>query len=378
MIHQDEKWPLILSNLRKNEIENIVLTQDSTDLVWKRIYEILNISETYFFRDPNQLTAVFENILPEYWKRKAKKNLSIWSAGCSKGEEVYTLAILTEIFKKTHYADFNFSVLGTDLQETSIDFAKKGIYTPYSVRAGLPPLFENYLIQTNGEVQIQWQIKDRVQFRLGNLLNPILQSFDLIVCRNVLIYLDSDSKSKIVQNLANALEPNGILILGHSEYTGPLPRNLTLHAVANKTSYYVNSTNIDSTVIKEPVQKSKQPSIVPPQTNFPKSAPLPKNQVPKKKENEGSPLIQAREKKWAGEFESMVRLYEEAIYLDPTAIEAYYELASYYWETGNREKARKSQAQAQSLFKNDLTLSETLKDRGEWSTAWDEFLCHDL
>jgi chemotaxis protein methyltransferase CheR len=374
-IHEDEKWPLILANLKVDAIENLVTSGFADNASWGKIYDILNISETYFYRDPNQLNGVFQHLLPRHWKGRSLSNVSIWSAGCSRGEEAYTLAILTEIFKRTHHGHFSFSVLGTDLQASSVHFAKEAIYTPYSIRAGLPSDFITFLRPNEKEVHIAKEIKQRVQFQVGNLLDPPPGKFDLIFCRNVLIYLDEESKEKIVRRFVSALNEGGILILGHSEFIGSLPQNLTSHTIPNSTSYFLYSTH---------------PQESPNQANGNRILESQTKPSPKKNENIStlkaarpsvpriSPLESARVEKEKGDFEEMVTLLKQSLYENPKEIEAYYELASHYWELGDRGLARKFQAQARTVFKNEPGLTDILKKKGSWSEAWDEFLSEDL
>ncbi len=387
LIHEDEKWPLLLQNFNVSEIERLLEQKTAQESVWARVYEILNISETYFYRDPKQLNGIFHSILPRHWRKPSQKSFSIWSAGCSKGEEAYTLAILTEIFRITYHLNFQFSVLGTDLQLESVRFAREGNYTPYSIRAGLPDEFRAYLRNRTNHVSVADEIKKHVHFQVGNLLDPPPGKFDLIICRNVLIYLDETSKEKIINNFTQALNEGGILVLGHSEFIGTTPNGLKGFSLPNSTSYFVFSMKEISNSLPQTSQPPKPP------TKFSKTTEPPTSLSRKTKSIDEKPLEtrivstlkvprsaieSARIEKEKGNFEAMVSSLKKALYENPNEIEAYYELANHYWEAQDRTLARRFQAQARSVFKNAPGLSDTLKKNGSWSDVWDEFLTEDL
>ncbi len=376
LIHKNEKWPLILANFSSAEIENLVVSLDTNVERWGKVFEILNVSETYFYRDPKQLNGIFHTILPHHWKSKSNAHISIWSAGCSKGEEAYSLAILTEILKQTFHLNFTFSILGTDIQSSSIDYAKEGVYSTYSVRAGLPLDFKSFLHTDETEVRVSQKIKNKVNFQVGNLLDHAPGQFDLIFCRNVLIYLDEDSKQKVIRRLASALKEGGILVLGHSEFLGVLPTSLTSHSISNSTSYLLKS---QQTPKKEAiVTKKSYPPIRTESSEGKRSLLQTERDSVLNFENNSNLLESARMAKEQGNFDKMASLLKQALYENPKEMEAYYELANYYWEIQDRQTARKYQSQARIVFKNEPGLVDILKKERNWSPLWDEFLSEEL
>lgn len=375
LIHEDDKWPMLSEKLNQKEIESFLQSPTKNISLWNRIYDILNISETYFFRDPNQLTAIFDNILPLHWKYKKGMHVSIWSAGCSKGEEAYTLAILIELYRKNRNLDFTYSVLGSDLQESSIQFAEEGFYTSYSVRADLPPSFKPYLENHATGYRVSSEIKKNVVFNVKNLLHPDSagQTFDLIVCRNVLIYLDEASKANIFTQFSSSLNEGGILVLGHSEFHGKSPNSLGQHFIPNKTSYFLYTENplTGSGLVSSYKEQSVSVSRTPPREITRVEA----DKLKPRGEQHKDPISEiASDDTLPDSTESL----KQELYENPEQIRAYYELANHYWENGDRLLARRYQAQARKVFNNDPGLTDSLKRNGDWLVAWDEFLSEDI
>ena len=177
--------------------------------------------ETYFFREPEQLAAFTEEVLPE-WETTAPEGrpLRVWSAGCATGEEPFTLAMLLE--EKSLYARRPVDIFGSDLSSGSLARARAGIYRENSFRQTSGDRKERYfLAQGSGRYQIKEEIRDRVSFGRINLIDSrrlaTLPPFDVIFCRNVLIYLDDVSKRNVVASLYQQLVPGGYLFLGRVE-----------------------------------------------------------------------------------------------------------------------------------------------------------------
>ena len=175
--------------------------------------DFLTINVTEFFRDPEQFDILRRKVIPELLARKSR--LSVWSAGCSKGAEAYTLAmILAEAAPSG-----GFSVLGTDIDEKMLALARNGgPYTAADLRA-LPRGFgSKYFTEAPDGQYVKEQARKGVTFRRHNLLaDPYERGFDLILCRNVVIYFTEEAKAHITHGFAQALRPDGILFIGATE-----------------------------------------------------------------------------------------------------------------------------------------------------------------
>ncbi|MDP1724000.1 MAG: protein-glutamate O-methyltransferase CheR [Alphaproteobacteria bacterium] len=206
-----------------NFTELVSSLQKTKDTNLKRdVVEALMTNETLFFRDLNPFEQ-FTNILLPYLliARESTKHIRIWSAGCSTGQEPYSLSMAI-LEQQQKYPDWKFEIFATDISTSAIEKAIAGSYSQFEVQRGLPI---NHLIKYMQKEDQKWIVKDNVKnlvkFQYFNLLeNPILLGkFDIIFCRNVLIYFDIDIKQKILSYFSQTLKPDGFLILGGSEST---------------------------------------------------------------------------------------------------------------------------------------------------------------
>jgi len=186
-----------------------------------KVVDVLTTNETYFFREDNQLKTFAEEILPELAQMKEpRRKLRIWSAGCSTGEEAYTLAML--VLEQEALQDWQVDIFASDISQRVLTTARKGIYSNSSFRATDDCYVDRYFhsVESGGK-RIDDSVKKLVHFGHLNLLQPeqwtILACFDIIFCRNVMIYFNIDSKKKMVKSFHNKLEDGGFLLLGHAE-----------------------------------------------------------------------------------------------------------------------------------------------------------------
>jgi len=185
----------------------------------------ITIGETYMFRSPLQLEALRNVILPGILKAKSAmgfKRLHLWSAGCSTGEEPYTLAMFLLEESEKMLAGWTFDILATDLNENSLVAAKAGIYGEYALRSTTELLRRKYFRPHDDKrLQVSDQLKSVIRFERVNLNDDskmtFLKGMDLIFCCNVLIYFDLNSKRKVMQHFYSNLLPGGYLFLGHAE-----------------------------------------------------------------------------------------------------------------------------------------------------------------
>lgn len=186
------------------------------------VVEAMTTNETFFFRDRIPFDHFRSFILPTLMRgRELHKRIRIWCAAASSGQEPYSLAMA---IKESGAAldGFRIEILATDLSSEILEKAKAGIYSQFEVQRGLPiHLLVKYFTQTGDSWQIAPDIRAMVQFRPFNLLDDFsrLGLFDLIVCRNVLIYFDQAAKSDVLDRLAQVVASDGFLILGAAETT---------------------------------------------------------------------------------------------------------------------------------------------------------------
>lgn len=184
------------------------------------VYQILTTKETYFFRQDYQLQAFVDEIVPRLADANVgSKRLTIWSAGCSTGEEAYTLAML--LGDNPHLRGFRTSIVGTDLCRSNIEAAERGFYRAGSFRAMSADLIERYFLPEKGGHVIKPALRRMVHFSVGNLMSSrdvrAVGRVDVVFCRNVLIYFDESARQSVTALFYERLLPGGYLLLGHSE-----------------------------------------------------------------------------------------------------------------------------------------------------------------
>lgn len=212
----------------------------------QRMLEACVTHETYFFREPRQLMALEREVLPalalELEKRGGPRRLRAWSAGCSTGEEAYTLAML--LLRSPFLHGFALEVLGTDLSQAALARARAGVYGSGSFRGTDTGPVSRYFLPKAGaanQQQVSPEVKKVVTFGVLNLWDPsqagMVARMDLIMCRNVLIYFDRPGKLRVLGHLHDALRPGGWLLLGHSENLLNLPTRLEAVSLAHDLVY---------------------------------------------------------------------------------------------------------------------------------------------
>jgi chemotaxis protein methyltransferase CheR len=183
--------------------------------------EALVTNETYFFREEYQLRAFSRDVLPELQKRalaQGRKRLVVWCAGCSTGEEAYTIAIL--LLSSGLFDGWDLRVFGNDISKRVLGIARRAVYPSHSFRA-MPPQYAEYFVSDPEGKRVHPRVRALCQFGHLNLLDrdraSIVGRVDAIFCRNVLIYFDADSRRRVIETFYERLQPGGYLMLGHSE-----------------------------------------------------------------------------------------------------------------------------------------------------------------
>jgi chemotaxis protein methyltransferase CheR len=221
----------------------MVAYADPEGLELQALANLITTNETYMFREYEQLQAFANHCLPEVLSAKqarGQKTLRIWSAGCSSGEEPYTLAmILQEVFPQAQ--SWACEIVATDIDENMLQKVAAARYGSRSIAEVPDEYREKYLIADGGDHVVRGRTAALVQTRHLNLHDRIamraMRGFDFIFCRNVLIYFDDLSRKSVVDRFYNALNPGGYIFLGHSESIGRVSTAFKLKRFENHLVY---------------------------------------------------------------------------------------------------------------------------------------------
>lgn len=186
------------------------------------VIDLLTTNETYFFREDYQLRTFAEEILPELRARKeaaGDRHLRIWSAGCSSGEEPYTLAMI--LLDLGWPESWRVEIIGTDISQKVLQLARHGEYGEASFRNTDARVKKRFFTENGGKYRVNDEVKNLVTISHLNLFDhsriAFLGKMDVVFCRNVIIYFDADGKRKVIDSFFQRLQPEGYLLLGHSE-----------------------------------------------------------------------------------------------------------------------------------------------------------------
>ena len=365
--------------------------------------------ETYFFRDQGQFDLLRKTILPDLIKRRsAQRSLRIWSAGCATGEEAYSLAMLVDELSPT-LAGWNILILGTDIDSRAIARARKGSYRQWSFRALDALRKRRYFQARGGEWQIAPNLRGMVTFRCGDLLRERfpdarseLHAMDLIVCRNVFIYLEPKGAASIAARFAETLAEGGYLMTGHGEMfghpIGPLrtrvfPESVAFHKSTKLASAVSAPARWQTTIPNQvtPIHAGAGLRYRPPDSGKQQEQAIEQCAVPAappsqpsaedleammisawREANRGARdaaektclkvtavapfdprpyYLLAQLAQERGEVEDAKVFLKKIIYLDRSFIAAYLELGALYECEGNAERSRKMHQTAQSELK---------------------------
>ncbi|WP_407931901.1 CheR family methyltransferase [Geomesophilobacter sediminis] len=204
------------------------------------IMDILTTNETYFFREGFQLKAYTDEILPDLMKlREKERTLRIWSAGCSTGEEPYTIAML--MLEMGCFLGWRVEIVGSDISQRVVQQARKGVYGQASFRSTEEHYLKRYFVKTPDGYRIADQVRELVSISHMNLFDAnrlaLLGKMDVIFCRNVIIYFDNDAKKRLIDSFYHTLSSGGYLLLGHSESLMNLSTAFALRHLKNDMVY---------------------------------------------------------------------------------------------------------------------------------------------
>ncbi len=202
--------------------------------------DVVTTNKTDFFREPKHFEYLTETVLPELGRGRAigsRRDADFWSAGCSTGEEPYTLAMVLSEYKRAR-PDFRFRIMGSDISTFVLKKAATGIYGHDRVEQVPLALRKRYLLRSKDRsrdtVRICPEIRGLVSFERINFMDGnfgIRESFDVVFCRNVIIYFDRPTQERVLNNICRHLRPEGFIFMGHSETLNGL--NVPLKAVTS-------------------------------------------------------------------------------------------------------------------------------------------------
>jgi chemotaxis protein methyltransferase CheR len=200
--------------------ELVLKLKGGTEALTADVVEAMTTNETFFFRDKVPFDHVREAILPSLIKTRAsRRHLRVWCAASSSGQEPYSIAMLMKEFS-SQLAGWRIEILATDLSQAVLEKSKAGLFSQFEIQRGLPiQLLVKHFTQIGEMWQLSSEIRAMVQHRQLNLLQDFthLGTFDLIFCRNVLIYFDQETKVGVFNRLAKVMQPDGVLALGAAE-----------------------------------------------------------------------------------------------------------------------------------------------------------------
>lgn len=200
-------------------IDHILSSKNPADL--EVMLNKLTTNYTYFMREEAHFNFFRDTILPYLLSTKKNKVLSIWSAGCSSGEEPYTISMIIKETLGAQAALWDTRVLATDISQNALRAAKEAVYDEDSLKNLSSAWKSKYFVKTaqEGAYSVAPAIKSNVIFQTFNLMDPIRfrLKFDVIFCRNVMIYFDQNTKDGLIQRFYDATAPGGYLLIGHSE-----------------------------------------------------------------------------------------------------------------------------------------------------------------
>lgn len=359
---------------------------------------LLSVGETYFFRDSEQHELLRDIILPELLeRRKAERTLRIWCAACSSGEEAYSLAILLDELMADQ-SSWNMSILGTDINQDFIERARQGTYTEWSFRGMSDERRKRYFHPHKNSWALDDSIRNKVTFRTGDLVADKfpdyasdLYGMDLILCRNMFIYMADQMVFRIADKFAETLTEGGILITGHGElhahHLGKLRTRVFPVSIVYQKVSAPFCLPTPAPLAEQPHPTLKDPAAIPPAIRpLPAAAPVPQAAAEICKKMSGSEIHQAWQYANQGQQDKATKscgelieknplaaaphyllallahergesaeaksLLKKVIYLDPSFIAAYLDLGDLYAQEGDGVRAGKMRATARDLLKS--------------------------
>ncbi len=201
----------------------------SSNVEYDALLERVLTQETRFFRYPDVFEALEKRVIPDLHMKKFWENprgLRVWSAGCSTGEEPYSIAMT--VCDTLEFAEaWNIQILATDISKQALQHSERGVYSRRSVELVTPKQMENYFSRVGDQFMVKPRVRNMVKFAPMNLAQAVYMGrFDIIFCMNVMIYFSDERRGALIQRFCEYLEPGGYLFLGHAESVASVPVKL--------------------------------------------------------------------------------------------------------------------------------------------------------
>ncbi|MCD6578057.1 protein-glutamate O-methyltransferase CheR [bacterium] len=230
------KRRMIISKIDKVEEYLELISNDEKER--SKLMDTITINVTRFFRDEKTYNYIYKNLLPKFTQ---KKDIKVWSAGCSSGEEPYSIAMLLDYYKTEKHLNYNYNIFATDIDSRSIDKGLSGVYTPKSIY-NLSDIFHiifNFYIKKQGNYYyIDENIMNSVHFEKNSIFSSNWEGkFDFIFCRNVFIYFSRELQNQALQIFRDHLKDDGYLVLGRVETIFFEKRNI-FNIISNRDKIY--------------------------------------------------------------------------------------------------------------------------------------------
>jgi chemotaxis protein methyltransferase CheR len=305
----------------------------------QRLIDEVTIQETHFFRNPPQMRALRLHVLPELLREAAGtgRRLRIWSAGCSTGEEPYTIAMmLRELLPST--AGWDIKVVATDISQNALEAARRATYGPRAVQLATPAEVARFFVPLeDGRVEVRPEVRELVELRHHNLVSdpPPYDGLDLVLCRNVTIYFSRETTRELMKRLHLALRDGGYLFLGHSETLWQVSEDFRLVALGTGDSAAFVYRRLDEAASERravlPDRRTLQEKPLPPERRYGprRVAHRPRVDVPRQAARPATTapadaLPAIREALAAGRYDDAARLARLAAEADPLVGEVHY------------------------------------------------------
>jgi chemotaxis protein methyltransferase CheR len=201
-----------------NDLVQVVRTRREERLI-NQVVDAMTTNETFFFRDKTPFDHLKEAVLPQLAPQRRGSRIRIWCAACSTGQEPYSIAMILDQ-QPMLTAGAPVEIIATDISDRCLERARQGLFSQFEVQRGLPiQMLMQYFTQQDDQWRLSERIRSMVSFRKQNLLEPTqgLGKFDVVFCRNVLIYFDNPTKTDIIDRIAAQTNPGGFLMLGAAE-----------------------------------------------------------------------------------------------------------------------------------------------------------------
>ena len=342
-----------------------LLASDSAEskVEWQKLAVMLTTGESYFFRDKQQLELIRKRVLPTLIsKNEPNRTLRIWSAGCATGEETYSIAIILDELLAGK-ANWDIFILGTDINGEALAKAAKGSYTPWSFRMVDPDLQKRYFRQQKDMWVLDERIRKMVTFSKCNLVEDAFPSWesgrhtmDLILCRNVFIYFQPETTSRVVEKFIGTLNESGYLITGHGELSANDSKKF-LNRIFHDQVFYQKSSDHGlqaAELMAAEKAKATQTPVQPSKLKTPKKSAVKEARNPKQESKIGSSAAQSPEPRERrpdisllqtllenGNYTAAIETARTILREDPQNSGAHLQMAQAYANTGDYDKAER-------------------------------------